>query len=121
MALIASRASLQGPSGFSLLSIFTAPGGSLRLSMATWAMANSPPKGKVAPPASTAAIRPKLRREKPRARKSFFCSDVRTTAFFSYIVDLDRFFWILSAFRPADNAHPSARTHLGRETTDVRG
>ena len=40
-----SSDSRHGPSGFSLLSILTAPGGSLRLSMATWARANSPANG----------------------------------------------------------------------------
>jgi hypothetical protein len=73
---IASSASGQGPSGFSLALILTASGGMGPI-IDNCAIACSLKKGNAAAPApSMVEMRPKLRREYPRRMKSRFISSV---------------------------------------------
>src|SRR5215471_9894699 len=79
---IASAASAHGPKGFSLALIITASGGAPR-TCESCASADSLKNGRVEPAVSIVAKRPKLRREKPRLRNSFF-SAVVSVKFFSF-------------------------------------
>src|SRR5436190_22858740 len=74
MRAAASRASLQGPRGFSLALSSTASGGAFTLE--SWANAGSLKNGMVEPAVIMAAIRPKLRRVNPRFTRSFFRSSL---------------------------------------------
>src|SRR5215471_6367668 len=71
MLCAASRASTHGPSGFSFALIITASAGALSI-LESCARAGSLKNGRLAPAVIMVAIRPKVRREKPRFSNSRF-------------------------------------------------